>query len=362
MRNKQRFRRILPVVAAALVVAACGGGEGAAEQSTTTTAPSTTTTEAPPTTQVPDTTEPVDGAFPVTVPHAFGETTIDAPPTRVVAWGWATADALVALDVIPVAIPFQAYGGDADGVLPWIREALEQGGHEIPTVLPDSAEPPFEAIAAAAPDLILAPYSGITEQDYALLSEIAPTVAYPEQPWATPWRETIRIVATAVGKTAEAEALLADIDARVAAAGAAHPEIAGKTVAVVWPTPDTFYVYKPADPRVQFIEDLGFESAASVTQLGEGGETFYFTLSFEQLDQLTSDVLVVYADTQAGIDEFLASDAAALMPQVASGGVAAVVGQEFIASVSPPTALSLTWGLDEYVEIVAAAAAAVDAG
>ena len=95
-----------------------------------------------------------------------GETTIDAEPTRVAAWGWATADALIALDVIPVAIPFQAYGGDENGVLPWIRDALEEGEHEIPTILPDTLEPPFEAIAAAQPDLILAPYSGITERDY----------------------------------------------------------------------------------------------------------------------------------------------------------------------------------------------------
>lgn len=340
------------LMAAALVLTACGGNTEGGNTDGGDTANDTTTTTASP---------EVD-AFPVTIPHAFGETTIDAQPTRVVAWGWATADALVALDVIPVAIPFQAYGGDDEGVLPWIREALEGAGHEIPTVLPDSAEPPFEAIAAANPDLILAPYSGITEQDYELLSEIAPTVAYPEQAWATPWRETIRIVATAVGKTAEAEALLSDIDAEVAEAGASHPEIEGKSVAVVWPTPDTFYVYKPADPRVQFVEDLGFESAQSVTDLGVGGETFYFTLSFEQLDQLTSDVVVVYGDTQEGVDEFLASDAASLMPQVASGGVATVVGQEFIASVSPPTALSLTWGLDEYVAIVAEAAARVEAG
>lgn len=350
MRSRTRLRWMVPVAIAGLVLAACGGSPEGGDTATTTTADDT-----------PDTTQASPSVFPVTVPHAFGETTIETEPQRVVAWGWATADALIALDVIPVAIPFQAYGGDAEGVLPWIREALEDAGHEIPTVLPDSAEPPFEAIAAAEPDLILAPYSGITEQDYQLLSEIAPTVAYPEQPWATPWRDTIRITAAAVGKSEEAEALLADIDARVAAAGAEHPEIAGKSIAVVWPTPDTFYVYKPADARVQFIEDLGFESAESVVELGQGGETFYFTLSFEQLDQLTSDVLLVYADSQAGIDEFLASDAAALMPQVASGGVAAVVGTEFIASVSPPTALSLTWGLEDYVAIVAEAAAAVDA-
>jgi iron complex transport system substrate-binding protein len=36
--------------------------------------------------------------------------------------------------------------------------------------------------------------------------------------------------------------------------------------------------------------------------------------------------------------------------------VAEVNGTELIAAVSPPTALSLTWGLDDYVEALSAAA------
>lgn len=349
------WNRRLPVMTAAiaLTVAACGGAATPANE--TPPGDTTTTTSAEDTTTT--TTAPVESsAFPVTIEHAFGETTIESEPTRVVAWGWATADALIALDVAPVGIPFQAYGGDEQGVLPWIREAVEDKGMEMPTVLPDSVEPPFEAIAALDPDLILAPYSGITEQDYELLDQIAPTVAYPEEAWATPWREVIEIVGESVGKAAEAAQLLADIDDTIAERAAEHPEFQGKTVAVVWPTLETFYVYKQADARVQFIEDLGFETAESVHELGEGGETFYYTLSFEQLDQLTSDVLVSYADTEGQAQEFLVSDPAQLMPQVQSGAVASVVGTEFIASVSPPTALSLTWGLDTYVELLSDAA------
>jgi iron complex transport system substrate-binding protein len=37
------------------------------------------------------------------------------------------------------------------------------------------------------------------------------------------------------------------------------------------------------------------------------------------------------------------------MPQVTDGALASIAGEEYVASVSPPTALSLTWGLDEYV-------------
>ncbi len=198
---------LIAAVIAAFGLAACGGdddGTGAGAAGTATS-----------------------GAFPVTIDHAFGSTTVETAPERVVAWGWGSADAAIALGVTPVAIPFQSYGGDADGVLPWIRDALETAGEPVPTVLPDSAEePPYEEIAAAEPDLILAPYSGITRKQYDLLSAIAPTVAHPGEAWATPWRETIRIVGTALGREAEAEALLGDLEARFARGAAEHPQLA----------------------------------------------------------------------------------------------------------------------------------------
>jgi iron complex transport system substrate-binding protein len=300
-------------------------------------------------------------AYPVTIPHAFGETTIEEAPARVVTWGWASADAAIALGVVPVAIPFQEYGGDADGVLPWIREALETQGAEIPTILPNADEAPIEAIAAAKPDLILAPYSGITEQEYKLLAEIAPTVAYPGEAWSTPWRDVVSTVGKALGRSTEADALLAEIADDVKAQADAHPELAGKTVAAVWDIGGTFYVYKPADPRVEFLLDLGMVSAPSVDALATDEQTFYYTLSYERLGELTSDILLNYADTQDASTAFLTSDHGALMQQVKDGAVAEVIGPEFVASVSPPTALSLTWGLEEYVSILSATAKKVDA-
>jgi len=76
--------------------------------------------------------------------------------------------------------------------------------------------------------------------------------------------------------------------------------------------------------------------------------------------QLDSDILVSYADTPSAAREFLRSPEARLMEQVRTGAVASVVGTELVAAVSPPTALSLTWGLDEYVRLLSKAAAAAD--
>jgi iron complex transport system substrate-binding protein len=220
-------------------------------------------------------------------------------------------------------------------------------------VLPNpsgSDDVPFEEIAAAKPDVILANYSGITKQQYQTLTKIAPTVAYPDLPWATPWRDVVRTVGQVLGEPAKADRLIADTERQIADKAAQHPELKGKTVAAVWDVGGTFYVYRQADPRVQFLTDLGLKVAPSVDRLAGGDSSFYYTLSYEQVSRLTSDVLLVYADDQQGIDTFLAKPYAKSMQQVRSGHVAPVVGPEFVAAVSPPTVLSLPWGLDGYLK------------
>ncbi|KDE12375.1 iron-siderophore ABC transporter substrate-binding protein [Rhodococcus aetherivorans] len=297
------------------------------------------------------------GAFPVTIEHALGSTTLDGEPERVVTWGFGSTDAALALGVVPVAIPAQSYGGDAQGVLPWIGDRLAELGAETPAVLPnDGTDVPVEQIAAARPDVILANYSGLTREQYETLSRIAPTVAYPDEPWATPWRDVVATVGQALGRSGEAARLIADTEATIAEKAAAYPQLRGRTVAAVWDTGDTFYVYKPADSRVEFLTDLGLVSAPSVAELSTDESSFYFTLSFEEAGKLTSDILLSYADDAAAQERTLAQPWARTMGQVTDGRVAKVNGTELIAAVSPPTVLSLTWGIDAYLEALAAAA------
>ncbi|MDO5730562.1 hypothetical protein [Corynebacterium sphenisci] len=56
-----------------------------------------------------------EGAFPVTIEHAFGETTIEEAPQRVVALGHSDVDPLLALGVTPVWV--RAW--TSEGPLPW---------------------------------------------------------------------------------------------------------------------------------------------------------------------------------------------------------------------------------------------------
>lgn len=292
-----------------------------------------------------------------TIEHAFGETTVPANPKNVVTLGWGSTDASIALGVIPKAIPFDSYAGDKDGVLPWVKDAIEKDGAAMPTILPDSPdEPPYEAIAAADPDVILAVYSGITDEQYKKLSEIAPTVAYPDQAWSTPWRDVVTTVGTALGKSDEAKKVLDGIDEQIAQKAAEHPEFKGKTLAAVADSSGTFYVYKKNDPRVGFMFDLGFTNAPAVDELSNGDGTFFYTLSYEQLDKLQADVVLNYATTQPEADTFTSSPQTSVIPAVAAGHAAQLVGAQNISAVSPPTALSLPWGLDNLVDTLAAAA------
>jgi iron complex transport system substrate-binding protein len=147
-------------------------------------------------------------------------------------------------------------------------------------------------------------------------------------------------VVTTVGKvlrkSGQAQQLLADIDAQIAAAAEQHPEFQGQTVAAVASDPSAFYVYKSADPRVQYLEDLGFTVAPSVNQLATDESSFYYTLTLENLDKLTSDVLGSYAPSQQRATQIVNSEPLQVMPQIQQRAVASIAGEEYVAPVSPP--------------------------
>jgi len=295
-------------------------------------------------------------SFPATVKHAYGETVIDKAPDRIVTWGWGNHDALLALGVVPVAMPFSTYGGGENGLHPWVEERLKELGAATPVQLSDTSEIPFEQIAAQKPDVIIAVFSGISAEDYQRLSQIAPTVAFPDKAWSTPWQDVTRIIGQVVGKSAEAEQVVADTLRFVADETARYPEIAGTTFAGVNDFDGSIAVYDALDARMKFLTDIGMVLAPSVTELSPKDGSFYYPLSYELFDRLTSDVLITYYETQEASDEFFAKPYAQSQPQYVKGAFASLVGIEYVAAVSPPSALSLRWGYPHYAQTIAQAA------
>lgn len=294
--------------------------------------------------------------FPVTVTHAYGETTIEKAPARVVTWGWANEDAMIAIGVIPVGTPFQSYGGGDNGLQPWVEDALKAAGAEAPKVFDQANEPPYEQIAALKPDLIFAGYSGITQDQYSLLSGIAPTVAYVGDAWSTPWQDLTLLAGKVTGRTAEAEKVVADTTAWIKDKIAAHPELAGLTFIGVNDYDGALAIYDALDARMKFLTDLGLVLAPSVAENSPKDGSFYYSLSHELADKMVSDILITYWEDQAASDAFLTAPYMAALPQVKKGAVAALIGTENVAAVSPPSALSLKWGFERYLDLIVQAA------
>ncbi|WP_127792977.1 ABC transporter substrate-binding protein [Agromyces sp. LHK192] len=300
--------------------------------------------------------------FPITMEHAFGETVIESAPERVATWGWGSTEAAAALGVYPVAIAEQVWTVGEGNYLPWVEAAYEEAGVELPALLSDpegGATVPYEEFIEADPDLILAPYSGLTEEQYETLSEIAPVVAYPEAPWTTPWDEEISIVAESLGLAEEGDALLEDIRAGLAEQAAAHPEFEGATFASIWDAEGSMSVYTAVDSRVQVLTELGLVVAPSVEELDTSDGGFYYDLSYEQVDALDSDLIINFATDQASAEASLAKPELQVVPAFAAGRVASVYDPITVSSVSPPTALSFDWedGMPALVEAIAAALA-----
>ncbi|MFI6424379.1 ABC transporter substrate-binding protein [Promicromonospora sp. NPDC050880] len=286
--------------------------------------------------------------FPLTIEHALGETTIEEAPVRVATWGWGSTEAAIAAGVYPVAVAEQTWTVGEGNLLPWVEEAYDEAGVEHPTVLTDAeagATVPYEEFAAADPDVIIATYSGLTQEQYDLLSEIAPTVAYPETPWQTPWDEIITATDDALGRSAAGEAKVEEINTYLAEQAEAHPEFEGKTVAAIVDSAaeGLVYVYRAADPRAGFLEGLGFETAPAVEELAPDDGEFFYTLSYEELDKLESDVVVAYTYTEEEAAALPDKKELQAMPAVKNGMVVQQVGTVAVSAVSPPTALSVQY-------------------
>ncbi|MCU1438127.1 MAG: transporter substrate-binding protein [Naasia sp.] len=303
--------------------------------------------------------------FPVTVKNAYGTTEVPAAPERVAAVAWGNQDTALALGVVPVGMPFVTYGDDdGDGVLPWAVDALEELGAETPELFDEVDGINLEQVADSAPDVILGANSGLTEEEYETLTEIAPTVSFPGDPWIVDWRESTVMNGTALGREDDAEALVAETEELVAEAAGAHPELEGKSFAYIWVDPSdtsTIYVYLPGDTRVEFLHELGMVDSAGAQQLAaDNPGVFYASLTAENLDVLAdADVIVNYGgdDTLAAMQ---ADPLLGALPAVQSGAVAIVAdGTPLASAFTTPTVLSIPWGIDDYSTLLADAAAKV---
>lgn len=299
-------------------------------------------------------------AYPITIKHGYGESVIEEEPKNVVAISWGNLDTPLALGIVPVGVSKANYGTtDENGLLPWTGEKFKELGVDKPVVFDDVDGLDYEAISNADPDVILAAYSGLTQEEYDLLSQIAPVVAYPEAAWQTYWRDQITTNATALGKKAEGEALVSDLNKLIEEKAAEHASIKGKTVAFCYFSPadlGKFYIYTTTDPRAAYLTDLGMVEAESVKKIAEGSNSFAIEISSENIDKLTDvDIIVAYGNDEL-LKQLQADSLLGTLPAIKNGAVALIEDGSALAASATPSALSIPATIDDYLDIIGKAA------
>jgi iron complex transport system substrate-binding protein len=348
---KSKISLITTLLTAMLILAlvGCSG-----QQTSTDPAP----TEAPKTETAIS--EEATSEYPIVINHAFGETVIEEKPERVVTISWANQDVVLALNVVPVGFSAANYGvQDGSGMLPWTAEKLKELGVEQPNLFQDTDGLDFEAIADAAPDVILAAYSGITQEDYDTLRQIAPVVAYETGPWVTSWRDQIKLNSKGMGMEKEGLQLLADTEKFIQDKASEHLEIKGKKAAFgmfIVSDLSKFYIYTPKDPRGEFLGELGMAFPESLNSHITDQGSFYIELSAENADALNdADIIISYGDENT-LKTLQADPILGKVPAIERGSVVIVGDNTPLAAAGTPSPLSIKYSLDEYLNLISEAA------
>ena len=265
------WRVVAWMLGASVTLAACGAAGGSSAES-----PSGANAGA-------------EGAFPVTVEHKYGSTVIPSAPERVVSVGLTDQDAILALGVTPVGV-LDWFGDQPHAVWPWAQDEL---GDAEPAIVGLDTELNYELIASLRPDLIIGAHSGLAEDQYTTLSQIAPTVAQSGEyaDYGAPWQEQTRVIGRALGRAERAEQLIAEIEDLFVEVREAHPEFQGKSAVVATPIGGGIYgAWGSSDVSGRFLTSLGFELPDEIVELtGDGVQA---DISREQIELLDVDMLI----------------------------------------------------------------------
>jgi iron complex transport system substrate-binding protein len=357
-----KLKKVYSVFAAAMALTLALTACGSSNTSTGTQTGTPNQAEAPAPTQ--NEAVEAEAGYPIVIDHAFGQTILETKPERIATISWGNQDLPLALGVVPVGISEANYGVlDGSGLLPWTKAKFEELGVENPVLFKDTAGLDYEAISDVQPDVILAAYSGLTQEEYDLLSEIAPVVAYPTLPWQTYWRDQIVMDAAGMGMKAEGEALVSDLEDLIAQKTSEYPQIKGKSAAFFYFTEadlGKFYIYLPSDPRVAFLMDLGMVNPESVAKLAAESDSFALELSAENIDLIEDIELVITYGTDTLLEALQKDPLVGTLPAVQRGSVAVITDGTPLAAAGTPSALSIPATIDEYLSIIGKAADQVE--
>lgn len=225
-----------------------------------------------------DGTAAADSSQTRTITDAEG-TRVDVPmdPERVVTLSEPTLDGTLALGVTPVG---SIAGRGQSGVPGYLADLAG----DVP-VLGSVSELDYEAIAKVKPDLILVDGTSVNSADtMKILRKIAPTV-YAGYAGGD-WHATLGVVADALNREGKEKEVVADYDAKVAAAKKKLTKYAHDTFSIVrWQGGSASLILKEL-PAGMALTDLGLRRPADQDRNGGGHSE---PVSLENLDQIDAD-------------------------------------------------------------------------
>lgn len=291
----------------------------------------------------------------VPVEHAFGTTTVPKKPTKVVSVGLTEQDTLLALGLTPAAVT-EWYGEQPYATWPWAQSTL---GSAKPEVLKTDDGFQFEKIGTLKPDLIVGTNAGITEQDYAKLSDIAPTIAHPkDQPsYFAPWRTQTELIGKACSLEKETADLIAGVDKKFADAAAANPQFAGaKVIFLQNAVYDGNVVAYQQGLSTDFLTDLGFTIPSEIDEFVSDSEDLgQAYIPIEQLSVLNAaDVLIWGTESQEDVDALMSTPGFTDLAAVQANR-SIYTGGELAGAIYFTSPLSLPYVVDQLVPQLAAA-------
>jgi iron complex transport system substrate-binding protein len=204
------------------------------------------------------------GGGPLTITHAFGETTIPEPPKRVVSAGFTGQDDLLALGIVPVAVT--AWFGDQPfGVWPWAQPKL---GNAKPVVLNLDNGIQVNQIAGLKPDLIVATDAGLDQDTYQKLAAIAPTLAQSDgDAFFEPWKDQAKAIGQAVYQSGQITSLINGVDKGFTAVADQHPQFKNKRVVLLQGKAHDDNVVAMTGWRTEFLAQMGLTIPESIAPL-----------------------------------------------------------------------------------------------
>lgn len=285
-------------------------------------------------------------AFPVTIKHKFGSTTIKEPPKRIATIGASAddLDAAVALGVKPVAIVTQDQL-TPDAKYPWLTDKIDYSKTKV--INASSGFNP-EQLAGLNLDMILATGDFNLPEEYNALSKIAPTIGYEREWGKQTWQEHVNVVGKSLGKPQQAQQLITKTENYIARIGEENPRLRGKTfTASIGPAPGKiFTLVSPDDFAVKLLSQLGLRLSPSVRGVEQVSGSPTGVVGFEQLDKLDADLMVL-GFTSPDLRTAFESSKLAKGLEAVRKGTYTVVDQKTIAQLRYPSVLGIPYAMDK---------------